>query len=86
MITINNHRFTPVSVAVEIEFTQNIEDKCCDVVVKHYDILDNYIGCNVLCLGSERLFYFDNNDEEGATQFVLDMLGLQQINKSNIEE
>lgn len=84
MIKINNHKFMPVSVSIEVEFTHNITDECCDVVVKHYDYLGNYIGCNVLCLGRERLFYFDNKDEEGATQFVLDVLGLQQITESKI--
>ncbi len=84
MIPINNHSFTPVSVSVEVEFTHNSDEKCCDVIVKHYDFLGNYIGCNSLCLGNERMFYFEKNDEAGAMQFVLECLGIQQISESFI--
>lgn len=79
MITIEEYRFTPDATACTVEFAANNEEQYVDVHIRFYDVLGDYIGCRKTQLGSERMHYFENNDIDGATAFVLERIGIQPL-------
>lgn len=79
MIQIQPYCFAPEPTAITVEFTPDAKNESAVALVKFYDVLGDYVGCRSITLGIERMHYFEKNDVEGATAFVLQRLGITQI-------
>lgn len=79
MIRIQDYDFTPRAMSVTTAVAPNLEERYAWVTINFYDANDIYIGCRREYLGEERMHYFDNNNEQGAIDFVLQRLGIVNI-------
>lgn len=78
MIAIQEYDFTPRANSIEAQVVPNLELRFAWITINFYDANNTYIGCRREYLGEERMFYFDNNDEQGAIDFVLQRYGIIQ--------
>lgn len=79
MTAIQDYDFTPRAVSIDTQVVPNLEERYAWVTISFYDANGTYIGCRKEYLGEERMYYFDNDNQQGAIDFVLQRLGIIQL-------